>query len=227
MAPPSLRALLDAAAPQLILTNRKLTAVPEEVRSQRALSHLGLQRNQLHELPAWLGELRTLRSLYLGQNPLEALPEGLGALPLLQRLLLSETPLTRLPDDLGESPVVFVHLDAMPMLDWAQALAVLARCPGLTSLSLCNNPRLAPHADGLGALRSLRQVYLAGCGLTEVPVALCELPALTEVSLVDNPLTRIPDALVLRPTLERLLLPKGKALAAERARVAALRPELR
>jgi len=175
----------------------------------------------------WLGELTELTSLYLGQNPLDALPDGLGGLPSLQRLLLSETLLTRLPDDLGQSPVAFVHLDAMPALDWAQALSVLARCPRLTSLTMCNNPRLAAYLDGLGALLSLRQVYLAGCGLTAVPPALGELPSLAEVSLLDNPLTQVPDALVLRPTLQRVMLPKGKALAAERRRLAALRPDLR
>ena len=227
MASPTLRAILDASTTQLILTNRKLAAVPEEVRGRHGLAHLGLQRNQLRELPAWLGELTGLTSLYLGQNPLEALPDGLGGLPSLQRLLLSETLLTRLPDDLGQSPMEFVHLDAMPALDWAQALAVLARCPRLTSLTACNNPRIGPQLDGLGALRSLRQVYLAGCGLAEVPPALCGLPALTELSLVDNPLTQVPDALALLPTLQRVMLPKGKALAAERRRLAALRPDLK
>lgn len=227
MAPPSLQSILESSAPQVILTGRKLTELPEAVRGRRGLTHLGVQRNLLRELPPWLGELTSLTSLYVGQNPLEALPVGLGALPSLQRLLLSETALTRLPDDLGDSPVEFIHLESMPALDWAQAFGVLARCPRLTSLALNNNPGIGAHLDGLTALPSLRQVYLSACALTVAPPALWSGAALTDVSLVDNPLTHVPDALVLLPSLRSLMLPKGRIFAAERRRVAALRPDLR
>ena len=191
MAAPTLQSILDASSPQIILTGRKLVELPEALRARRGVTHLGVQRNLLRALPDWLGELTSLTSLYVGQNPLEALPEGLGALPSLHRLLLSETALTRLPDDLGQSPVEFVHLEGMPSLDWAQALAVLARCPRLTSLALNANPGIAAHLDGLTALRSLRQVYLSACELTVVPQALWSLEALTDVSLFDLSLIHI------------------------------------
>ncbi len=227
MTAPTLQSILESSAPQIILTGRKLVEVPEALRARRGVTHLGLQRNLLRTLPPWLGELTSLLSLYVGQNPLEALPDGLGALPALQRLLLSETALTRLPDDLGESPVEFIHLEGIASLDWAQAFAVLARCPRLTSLALNGNAGIGAHLDGLAALRSLRQVYLSACELTEVPPALWKLEALVDLSLVDNPLTHVPDALVLLPSLRSLMLPKGRAFAAERRRVAALRPDLR
>ncbi|MFO0630421.1 MAG: leucine-rich repeat domain-containing protein [Polyangiales bacterium] len=227
MAKPPLRSLLATPSAQLILTSYRLTAVPEVVRDWPALCHLGLQRNQLRTLPAWIGACASLTSLYLGDNPLEALPDSLGALPALERLQLDGSALPALPEGLAQSPLRALHLDRMASLDWAQAFAVLSRCPQLTSLTLNGNPGIAAHLEGLRGLTSLRQVFLSACALEAAPAVLAEVPGLLEVSLVDNPLDRVPDALVTAPSLRMLLLDKTGVPAGERRRIRALRPDLR
>lgn len=227
MAKLPLKALLAVPAVQLILTSYKLAAVPDVVRDRRELTHLGLQKNQLRALPDWIGELTALTSLYVGDNPLESLPDAVGALPALDRLLLDGTPLTTLPEGLARSPMRFLHLDRMAALDWSQAFAVLAGCPRLSSLAINRNPGIGEHLDGLRSLGALRHVYLTECGLAEVPAVLAEVPGLIEVSLANNPLARIPDALVAAPALRMLILQKTGVAAAERKRIKALRPDLR
>lgn len=227
MAKLPLKALLAAPAVQLILTSYKLAAVPDAVRSRRELTHLGLQKNQLRALPDWIAELTSLTSLYVGDNPLESLPDALGALPALDRLLLDGTALTTLPEGLARSPMRFLHLDRMAALDWHRAFAVLARCLRLSSLTLNANPGLGERLDGLRSLGALRHVYLTRCELTAAPTVLSEMPGLIEVSLADNPLACIPDALVMAPALRLLSLQKTGVSAAERRRIRALRPALR
>lgn len=227
MAKLPLEALLSAPAVQLILTSYKLAAVPDAVRARRELTHLGLQKNQLRALPDWIGELTSLTSLYVGDNPLVSLPDAVGALPALERLLLDGAALTTLPEGLARSPMRFLHLSRMAALDWPRAFAVLARCPRLSSLALNANPAIAEHLDGLRSLGALRQVYLTECELTTVPTVLSEMPGLIEVSLANNPIARIPDALATAPALRLLSLQKTGVTAAERRRIRSLRPELR
>ena len=227
MARPTLKALLEGPGVQLILTSRKLSVVPDAVRSRRELTHLGLNKNDLRALPDWIAELTALTSLYAGDTPLEALPDAVGALPALDRLLLDGTPLRTLPEGVARSPVKALHLDRMAALHWPHAFAVLARCPRLSSLAINHNPGIAEHLDGLRHLRALRQVFVSGCELTTVPTVLGEMPGLVEVSLADNPITRVPDALVLSPGLQSMVLQKTGVTAAERRRIKALRPGLR
>lgn len=209
MAAPTLQSILEASSPQIILTGRKLVELPEALRARQGVTHLGVQRNLLRALPDWLGELTSLMSLYVGQNPLEALPDGLGALPSLQRLLLSETALTRPARQPRRQPRGVRSSREHALARLGAAFAVLARCPRLSSLALDGNPGIEAHLDGLPALRSLRQVYLSACELTAVPPALWRIEALTDVSLFDNPLTHVPDALVLLPSLPEPHAPQG------------------
>jgi len=227
MGRPTIKALIEGPGVQLILTSRKLAAVPEAVRSRPDLTHLGLQKNNLRTLPDWIGELTALTSLYVGDNPLEALPDAVGTLPALDRLVLDATPLRALPEGLAQSPMRFLHLNGMTELDWPRCFALLARCPRLSSLAINSNPVMAEHLDGLLHLSPLRHVYLTKCGLTTVPEVLGEMPGLIEVSLADNPVKNIPDALVLAPGLQMLIVAKTLVPAAERKRIKALRPELR
>lgn len=226
MARPTLKALLETPAVQLILTSRKLTELPDTLRRRHEIAHLGLTRNQLHSLPDWISELPSLASLYLSDNPLESLPDAIGDLPSLDRLRLDGTALRALPAALARSPLTDLTLDRLPTLDWAQAFAVLARCPRLSSLALNGNPSVAPHLDGLRPLAPLNALYLSECGLTEVPASLAALPSLAHLSLASNPLTHVPDALVLAPSLTSLVLSKSRVGAAERRRIKALRPSL-
>ncbi len=226
MGRPTIKALIDGPGVQLILTSRKLAAVPEAIRARTDLTHLGLQKNQLRTLPDWIGELTALTSLYVGDNPLETLPDALGTLPALDRLLLDNTPLRTLPEGLAQSPMTSLHLSGTTALDWPRAFALLARCPRLSVLAINSNPGMVEHLDGLRQLTSLRQVFLTMCGLTTVPEVLGEMPGLITVSLADNPITSIPDALVLAPGLQLLIVAKTQVSAAERKRIKALRPGL-
>lgn len=224
---PTIKALIEGPGTQLILTSRKLAAVPEAVRSRPDLTHLGLQKNNLRALPDWIGELTSLTSLYVGDNPLEALPDAVGDLPALDRLMLDGTLLRTLPEGLARSPMRFLHLNGMTEMDWPRCFALLARCPRLSSLALNNNPGMVEHLGGLRHLPALRHVYLTKCGLTTVPDVLGAMPELVEVSLANNPIKTVPDALVLSPGLQMLIVASTRVSPAERKRIKVLRPSLR
>jgi len=227
MGRPTIKALIDGPGTQLILTSRKLAAIPDAVRLRRDLTHLGLNKNALRTLPDWIGELTALTSLYVSDNPLETLSDAVGTLPALDRLMLDNTPLRTLPDGLARSPMRFLHLNGMTELDWPACFALLARCPRLSSLAINSNPGMVEHLDGLRHLPSLRHVYLTKCELTTVPDVLAERPDLIEVSLANNPIKQIPDALVRSPKLQLLIVASTRVPAAERRRIKELRPELR
>ena len=56
------------------LRSKRLTAVPERLKSLTALTSLDLSDNPLTELPDWLGNLTALTSLDISSNELTELP---------------------------------------------------------------------------------------------------------------------------------------------------------
>lgn len=140
------------------------------------------------------GDLAGATRLSLSRSPnsdpsggLTELPqEVLGLADSLEVLDLSGHALTTLPDDFGR----------------LRRLKVL----------FCSGNRFQRLPPVLGDCPALSQVGFRACGLTEVPVEALP-PALRWLTLTDNAISRLPEALGQRPHLEKLML-AGNRLSA-------------
>lgn len=132
------------------------------------------------------GDLAGARALRL-TGPLEALPEEVfGLADTLEQLDLSGCGLTALPDAFGR----------------LRRLRVL----------FCSGNRFERLPPVLGDCPELAQVGFRGTGLREVPGEALP-PRLRWLTLTDNRIARLPDALGRRPHLQKLML-AGNALTA-------------
>lgn len=136
------------------------------------------------------GDLAGATRLRLGSGPdgrLTELPrEVLGLADSLEVLDLSGHALTALPDDFGR----------------LRRLKVL----------FCSGNRFQRLPPVLGDCPALSQVGFRACGLKEVPAEALP-PALRWLTLTDNALSHLPEALGQRPQLEKLML-AGNRLSA-------------
>nr|XP_037284835.1 leucine-rich repeat and calponin homology domain-containing protein-like isoform X2 [Rhipicephalus microplus] len=80
----------------LLVSNNRLSKLPEEMGKMRSLMDLDVSCNELSQLPPGIGELQALRSLRVRRNQLSELPAELCRLRLW-RLDVSENQLARLP----------------------------------------------------------------------------------------------------------------------------------
>lgn len=105
---------LPAGLRWLILTDNRITALPEQIGHCARLQKLMLAGNRLTGLPDALANCRQLELLRLSANQLPGLPRWLFDLPRLAWLALSGNPMTlRL-----ERRVAARH--PLPVIDWSQ-----------------------------------------------------------------------------------------------------------
>ena len=87
----------------LLAQNRLLDLIPNEMARFRALTHLDLDRNQLHDVPGALALLPQLRSVSMRENALACLPDWLFESRLvtqLEEMHLENNQLSSVPCDL-------------------------------------------------------------------------------------------------------------------------------
>lgn len=132
------------------------------------------------------GELAGARELRLGERVTEFPREIFDLADTLEVLDLSGSVLTRLPDDLGR----------------------LTRLRAL----FCSGARFERLPPSLGDCAALSQIGFRGCGIREVPGEALP-PKLRWLTLTDNAVETLPEALGRRPALRKLLL-SGNRLAA-------------
>jgi hypothetical protein len=125
------------------------------------------------------GELAGARELRLREGLTEFPREILDLADTLEELDLSGNALTVLPDDLGR-------------------LGKLRRL-------FCSGNRFERLPPGLGDCAALSQVGFRGCGLSEVPAEALP-PNLRWLTLTDNAIETLPDAVGERPRLQKLML---------------------
>jgi Leucine-rich repeat (LRR) protein len=75
-------------APDLDLSQRGLTKLPESIGKLTQLQDLNLSENRLTGLPEFIGKLTQLETLDLMSNQLTKLPESIGKLTQLNKVLL-------------------------------------------------------------------------------------------------------------------------------------------
>ena len=125
------------------------------------------------------GDLAGMRELRLPGGFTEFPPEIFGLADTLEVLDLGDGQLTTLPDDMGR----------------LRKLRVL----------FCSNNRFERLPPSLGDCASLSQLGFRGTGMREVPGEALP-PALRWLTLTDNRIEHLPDALGERPLLQKLML---------------------
>lgn len=125
------------------------------------------------------GDLAGARELRLGEGLTEFPREILGLADTLEVLDLSGAALTGLPDDLG-------RLNRLRVL-------------------FCSGNRFERLPPSLGDCPALSQVGFRGCGVREVPAEALP-PALRWLTLTDNAIEALPEAIGRRPALRKLML---------------------
>lgn len=97
---------LPAKLRWLILTDNKLSNLPDSLGERPRLQKLALAGNQLTQLPANLSQLTSLELVRISANQLTECPDQLLALPKLAWLAFSGNPFTRSDIDIQSVPLV-------------------------------------------------------------------------------------------------------------------------
>jgi Leucine-rich repeat (LRR) protein len=204
--------LLGILKEDLDISNRHLTAIPDEIgylknitgldASDNALvtlplnlcdcsqlRYLFLDNNRIESLPSSIGRLLKLKQIDIRGNRLRYLPTCLGFLPELKYLDLSSNRLTILPDS-------FTHLKKLTTLDLdLNYLRYLPedwnRLKSLSSFSVSAN-LLESLPDEFGDLPNVLDIDLSFNRLVRIPKSFSKLTALTKLNLSENRLTTLP-----------------------------------
>ena len=156
-APDELEALPHLA--HLYLTGCGLTNFPASVLAAKELVYINLDRNTIRDLPDQL-PIR-LRWLRLNGNGLASLPDAIGSLADLRRIYLNDNALASLPASfaslgaLEDVALANNRLEAFP--------EVLLGLASLRNLDLRGNAGITSLPEGIGGMKSLRTLTLAGC----------------------------------------------------------------
>jgi hypothetical protein len=177
---------------QLHLQYLGLDTLPPEVGRLSALTHLGLDRNDLASLPAEIGRLSSLASLYLDNNRLTALPDEIGDLDSLRWLIAFGNALASVPPAIGRlSALFFLQLDGNRLTSLPPEIGNLS---ALERLSVSQNG-LAGLPEEIGRLSALRQLVLEDNRLTGLPAGILRLSPVDGLWIGGNRLCAIPDSL--------------------------------
>ncbi|HTA83706.1 MAG TPA: leucine-rich repeat domain-containing protein [Bacteroidia bacterium] len=86
---------------KLVLTKKKLTTFPEEIRQFKNIQYLDLSKNKLSSVPSWISELSSLQTLILSHNDIDSLEPQIGMLKHLKWFIMNRDPLDAIPDAIG------------------------------------------------------------------------------------------------------------------------------
>ena len=87
---------------ELLLSNNKLTNLPNEIGNLINLKNLTLYNNELTSIPNEIGNLTNLTVLVLSNNKLKALPNEIGNLTKLTNFFSSHNQLKSLPNEFSK-----------------------------------------------------------------------------------------------------------------------------
>lgn len=187
----------------LIGTNFLDVGVFLECISKSSISVVVIQEVGLPTLPKLHSPANRLKELHLIDVGLESLSDGFLDFPNLEHLSI-----------VGNEEVVFgtdEGLSNLKVLDLSesqwQALPVAASSlPNLQALIIMDNTRLNIDSTihQLNENASLKVLNLDGCGIVNVPVALCEQKSMELLSMRGNSIAALPQCLASMESLTRI-----------------------
>ncbi|XP_052142255.1 plant intracellular Ras-group-related LRR protein 2 [Oryza glaberrima] len=227
------RVLRDAeegkAVERLLLADRQLRHLPEQLGRIRGLLVLDVSRNQLKNVPDAIGGLEHLEELRLASNALVSLPDSIGLLTSLKILDVSGNKLRSLPDSISkcrslvELDVSYNVLSYLPTgigQEMARLEKLWVHLNKLRSLpsSVCEMRSLRlldAHFNqlrglpaGIGRLAALESLNLSSnfSDMRDLPASFGDLLGLRELDLSNNQIHALPDCFGRLQRLERLRL---------------------
>jgi internalin A len=157
----------------LYLDTNALISLPETIGQLVNLEELFLDRNQLDSLPERFADMRSLRWVTLDDNQFKEFPLQLCRLPRLEQLSLSGNNLTALPPNVGAMRSLRkLHVARNP-IKFSGDPSPLASLASLQSLDLSDCFGLRAFAPLESLLPTLKELYLFGCKLDDLPPEVC------------------------------------------------------
>jgi internalin A len=173
------------------LSNRGLTALPDDFGSLVNLKVLKLFNNQLTDLPESFGGLSRLTTLDLAGNQLITLPDSFGSLLNLTTLNLNRNQLTILPESFRRlSKLITLDLEKNKLTILPASIEGLFN---LSSLNLAGN-QITILPESFGRLSKLTELNLNRNQLTTLPESFGRLSNLKMLYLYDNKLLTLPES---------------------------------
>jgi Leucine-rich repeat (LRR) protein len=176
---------------QLRLFSNQLVVLPDEIGDLPRLEMLWLHDNHLAALPATVGKLTTLKYLTLRTNCLTSLPYSLHQLQKLHEFDWQGNSIRDPPElvhchgkakmfEFMRSMVVSRHTGILNFDEWGfpAISTVWMIFPGLTSLSLRNNPITGLPLALVSVATSLTHIDVRGCPIDDFPPFLGRMTAL-------------------------------------------------
>ncbi|KAK3870191.1 hypothetical protein Pcinc_009607 [Petrolisthes cinctipes] len=166
----------------LVLSNRKLTEVPDLAVMTKVLRTLDLSINKLSALPPSVCDLSNLKHLNINNNRISSLPEGMGQLSKLESLSLVTNLLTTLPPSMSN----LKHLKSVIISDnkMTEFPVMLCGLPQLDVLDLSGN-QITHVPDGVEELQAV-ELNLNMNQISSVSPSVASCPRLKTLRLEEN-----------------------------------------
>ncbi|OLS27058.1 MAG: Internalin-A precursor [Candidatus Heimdallarchaeota archaeon LC_3] len=150
----------------LLLTNKGLTRLPDEISQFKNLKILDISGNNFTEFPDVICKLKNLEALSIQFNHIFELPEEISKLKNLKEFFLDCN-----------------HLKMLP--------ACIGTLINLIKLTVGNN-KISGVSDSIGNLQNLEKLFLCTNRLKSIPKDIFLLKSLIDLNLGDNEITIIP-----------------------------------
>lgn len=198
------RAHMETAAKTgaLVLSDRKLTELPDLSALNKVLRTLDLSTNRLRELPSSVCDLSSLRHLNLNANRIETFPDEIGRLTKLESISVVSNLLISLPVSMSQ----LKHLKSVILSDNKITEFPIMLC-GLAQLDVVDlsGNQITSVPDGIETLQAV-EVNLNMNQISTISPSLAACPRLKTLRLEENCLviSSIPEELLLESQVSLL-----------------------
>lgn len=178
----------------LVLSNRKLTELPDLAALNKVLRTLDLSTNKLKGVPPSVCDLSNLKHLNLNGNRIECLPDDIGRLSKLESLSVVSNLLTSIPESMSQ----LKHLKSVILSDNKITEFPVMLC-GLSQLDVVDlsGNQITAVPDGIEGLQAV-EVNINMNQISAISPSIASCPRLKTLRLEENCLTisSIPEELL-------------------------------
>lgn len=173
-----------ASQDSLNISGKPLDEMPAEIRALRHLKHLYMPRCGLKELPDWLPELENLEHLDLSSNQLTDISPLLTGTSSLRSVVLHSNRIARITGDLRSlARLDYLNFGSNQLSELPASIGALRK---LADLDISGNEALSVLPAEFAKLTLLKNLYMWGCGFTEIPIQLRSLTGLQLLEISAN-----------------------------------------